>query len=128
MITTDATAKANSVEADGIRLSVEQGPRAAHRQFRCRVVAAPVEPAHHRRREHAVQHHRQRDREADGRPQPALLGEGRGPGGVGDVVDRADPAHPEERDDQPLAVVEARARPDLGAVPEERRATPPPAG
>ena len=31
MITADAMAKANSVEGDGIRLSVEQGPRGAHR-------------------------------------------------------------------------------------------------
>ena len=31
MITADAMAKANSVEGDGIRLSVEQGPLGAHR-------------------------------------------------------------------------------------------------
>ena len=67
-----------------------------------------------------MQHHRERDREADRRPQPALLGERRGPGGVGHVVDRADPAHPEERDDPPLPVVEPGLRPDLGAVPQER--------
>ena len=79
---------------------------------------SPVEPPHDRRREDAVQHHRQRDGEADRRPEPALLGEGRRTRGVRDVVDRAHPADAEEGDDQPLAVVERRGA-DLGAVAEE---------
>src|SRR6478609_3107433 len=85
-------------------------------------VPAALEIPHNGRRERSVHHDRQQDGEGDRGPEPALVGERVLPGREGEVVERADAAHAEERGRERLLATETpgqlcRAGPQAQADP-----------